>query len=104
MDTAAAFSNEDQPHYRRVLIVPYHIDPAKGLSFYLQGDCALQGTITEREGSILFTAARVLLEETCHYVPLESSGRGDVIRKMAPFNGLPLYQNPAVNRVLRRCY
>jgi len=92
MEPSISFANEDQPLYRRVLIVLYHYEPAtKGLTFYLQGHKALQGTIVEREGSILFTAARVLLEETCHYVPLESSGTGEVLRKMAPFKGIPLY-------------
>ena len=46
----------------------------------------------------MYTIARSLMEATCHYVPCEQH------RYMASFNGYPLYQNPAVFKIIRAMY
>lgn len=46
----------------------------------------------------MFTIARALLTQTCHYVPTES------LEFMSVFNGYPLFANPAVNMIIRNLY
>ncbi len=46
----------------------------------------------------MFTIARALLGQTCHYVPTEQ------IDYVSSFNGYPLFANPAINLIIRSLY
>lgn len=46
----------------------------------------------------MFTIARALLTQTCHFVPTES------LEFMAAFNGYPLFANPAINAIIQSLY
>ena len=46
----------------------------------------------------MFTIAKALLTQTCHFVPTEDH---DFV---SSFNGYPLFANPAINRIIRNLY
>ena len=46
----------------------------------------------------MYTIARALLTQTCHFVPTESQDF------LASFNGYPLFANPAINHIIRNLY
>jgi len=46
----------------------------------------------------MFTIARALLTQTCHFVPTESQDF------MSSFNGYPLFANPVINLIIRNLY
>jgi hypothetical protein len=46
----------------------------------------------------MYTIARALLNQTCHFVPTES------LEFMSSFNGYPLFANPTINMVIRNLY
>jgi hypothetical protein len=92
------YQGEDEPFYKKAKIVLYS---PKGEYFYLNKLTAdpLTAFIQERDGSILYTVARALLSQTCHFVPSSLN-----LAYLSPFNGYPLFANPAINLIIRTLY
>lgn len=91
------YQGEDEPFYKKAHIVLYS---PKGEYFYLNKVAAepLTAFIQERDGSILYTVARALLSQTCHFIPSLD------LAYVSPFNGYPLFANPAINHIIRTLY
>ena len=68
------YQGEDEPFYKKAHIVLYS---SKGEYFYLNKLTAepLTAFIQERDGSIIYTVARALLSQTCHFIPSLEIGR-----------------------------
>ncbi|TNV85281.1 hypothetical protein FGO68_gene2777 [Halteria grandinella] len=94
------FDGEDDPYYKHCQIILYHQNQAQEVSYYLKEDGQpLNGTIIEREGSIMYTIARVILQLTAQYLPKEN------LEYMSPYSVRDnLYQNPLILKVIRALY
>ena len=95
MDRAPYFQGEDQPIYTHARVYFYHASTSGEFILYQKDSQPLSASIQERESSIMFTIARLILSETCQYLPMEQP------RYMSPFNGYSLYGNPLVDRIIK---
>ena len=72
-----AFHNEDEPFYKHADILPYWFDTSTNkLTLYLRSShpdhpTTFHGSIREIEPSIMFTIARILIEQSYSFFPLE---------------------------------
>lgn len=97
------FHTEDSPFYKLAHVLPYFLSPLDNtLTLYLRCPSSIHpqtfhSSIRESEPSILFTIARLLIEQSHSFFPNEDYEEVQKRGSAAAAGGIPLfYYNPMV--------